>query len=220
MREAYCTTETHPVTFGQPGCLHITFYVHKMSEKHEDKEKEGRRKRGDRWFLLAVLILFLLGLSIRGYGYITQTPTSTKGIQQGTYRSRSQKTFPNTFREREERSFRPDEYGPSGERDLLSELAPYLTEGGLSFFLGFCIGFFLRVVAKTAIFFIGAIYVCLILLSHYGMITVDWGSFQHILQQILLNTKTHVEGLQGIITVGFPSAAVGCFGIWRGLKKS
>ena len=83
-----------------------------MSEKQEDKEKEGRRKRGDRWFLLTVLILFLVGLSIRGYGYITQTPKSTTGLQQGTYRSRSQKTFPNTFHEREERSFRPDEYQP------------------------------------------------------------------------------------------------------------
>ena len=66
---------------------------------------------------------------------------------------------------------------------------------------------------------VGAIYICLILLSHYGMITVDWGKFQQVLQQILLNTKTHVEGLQGIITVGFPSAVMGILGIWRGLKK-
>jgi uncharacterized membrane protein (Fun14 family) len=190
-----------------------------MSEKHKNKEKEGKRKRGDRWLLLAVLILFLVGLGVRGYGYITQSPKSTRGIQQEMYRSRSQKTFPNTFREREERSFRPEEHVPSGGKDWLNILAPYLTEGGLSFFLGFCIGYFLRIVAKTAILFIGALYVGLILLSHYGMITVDWGSFQHVLQQILLNTKTHVEGLQGIITVGFPSAAMGCLGIWRGLKN-
>jgi uncharacterized membrane protein (Fun14 family) len=190
-----------------------------MSAEHKDNKKEGRRKRGDWWFLFVVLILFLLGLSIRGYGYITRTAQSTKGIQPGTSRSYSQRAFSNTLREGEERIILPEEQMPSGGKDWLNTLAPYLTEGGLSFFLGFCIGYFLRIVAKTAILFIGALYVGLILLSHYGMITVDWGSFQHILQQILLNTKTHIEGLYGIITVGFPSAAIGCVGIWRGLKK-
>jgi hypothetical protein len=51
------------------------------------------------------------------------------------------------------------------------------------------------------------------------MITVDWGSFQHALQQILLNTQTQLEGLRGIITVGLPSVTMGGIGIWRGLKK-
>lgn len=190
-----------------------------MSEKHADNQKEGRRKRGDRWVLFVVLILFLVGLSIRGYGYITRTPQVTKRTQPEISRSYSPKAFSNTLHEGEERTIRPEEQVPSGKKDWLNALAPYLTEGGLSFFLGFCIGYFLRIVAKTVILFIGAIYVGLILLSHYGMITVDWGSFQQILQQILLNTKTQVEGLKGIITAGFPSAAIGCLGIWRGLKK-
>jgi uncharacterized membrane protein (Fun14 family) len=190
-----------------------------MSEKQAGKEKKERPKRGDRWFLFVILGLFFVGLSIRGYGYVTQTTRSSKGIQQGASRSQTQKMFPNTLREGEERTIRPDGHKTAGGKDLLAELAPYLTEGGVSFFLGFCIGYFLRVVAKTAMLIVGAIYVCLILLSHYGMITVDWGSFQHILQQIFLNTKTHVKGLQGILTVGFPSAAMGCLGIWRGLKK-
>jgi len=171
-----------------------------MSEKQEEKEKEEQRKRGDRWFLFGILILFLVGLSIRGYGYITRTTRAPKSVQQGAYRGHTQKAVPNTLREGEKRTIRPDMQETSGEKDLLTELAPYLTEGGLSFFLGFCIGYFLRVVAKMAILLVGAIYVCLVLLSHYGMITVDWGSFQHILQQLLLNTKTHIEGLQGIIT--------------------
>jgi uncharacterized membrane protein (Fun14 family) len=187
-----------------------------MSKEQNDT---GQRKRGDRWFLLVVLILFLLGLGIRGYAYLTRTEGFPQDSQQSTYRSHTQKVVPNTLREGEERTIRSDTSETSGKIDWLTELAPYLTEGGLSFFLGFCIGYFLRVVAKTVIILVGAIYVCLILLSHYGMITVNWGSFQQILQQFLLNAKTHVEGLQGIITVGLPSVTMGCLGIWRGLKK-
>lgn len=107
----------------------------------------------------------------------------------------------------------------SGTPDLVTMLAPYLTEGGLSFFIGFCIGYFLRIVAKTMVLVVGGVYVLLILLSHYGMIVVDWGSIQHLVQQLLLNTRSQVEGLQGILTVGIPSVTMGCLGIWRGLKK-
>ena len=131
------------------------------------------------------------------------------------------------------RNFSPDSFRENGhnaqsrtlstrgdsESDLLLTLAPYLTEGGLSFFLGFCIGYFLRLVTRTAMLLIGGIYCCLILLSHYGIITVDWGSFQHILQQLLLNTQEHVEDLKGLLTIGIPSVAMGGIGIWRGLKK-
>jgi uncharacterized membrane protein (Fun14 family) len=75
------------------------------------------------------------------------------------------------------------------------------------------------VVAKTIVFVVGGVYVALILLSHYGLVTVDWGSFQQILQQLLLNTQARIGGLQDILTVGLPSVAFGCLGIWRGLKK-
>jgi uncharacterized membrane protein (Fun14 family) len=68
-------------------------------------------------------------------------------------------------------------------------------------------------------FIVGGLYCCLILLSHYGIITVDWGQFQHILQQFLLNTQEQVEDLQGVLTIGIPSVAMGGIGIWRGLKK-
>ena len=141
-------------------------------------------------------------------------------MRQDLSQSRDQKGFSNTLREGEGRTIRPNTEETSAGENWGTKFAPYLTEGGLSFFLGFCIGYFLRVVAKTVILLVGAIYVGLILLSHYGLITFDWGSFQHVVQQILLNTKTQVEGLQGILTVGLPSVTVGCLGIWRGLKKS
>jgi len=176
-----------------------------MSEKQQEK---GQRKRGDRWLIVLVSLLFLVGLGIRGYGYMTRTGTGTIDGRQDL----------NTLREGGGRTIRPNTDEPAEGVNWVTKLAPYLTEGGLSFFLGFCIGYFLRVVAKIVILLVGAVYVGLILLSHYGLITIDWGSFQHVLQQLLLNTKTQVEGFQGMLTVGLPSVTVGCLGIWRGLK--
>jgi len=184
-----------------------------MSENEETQEK---RRRGDRWVLWLILALFLVGLAIRGYGYVTQeTLQTSRSISSSKSISPFQPTSPgsNQFK-----LLQDDDRQP-GELDFITDLAPYLTEGGLSFFLGFCIGFFLRVVAKTAVFVVGGLYVALILLSHYGLVTVDWGSLQHILQQLLLNTQAQVEGLRDILTVGIPSVALGCLGIWRGLKK-
>jgi uncharacterized membrane protein (Fun14 family) len=178
------------------------------------QNENTQRKRGDRWFLFLILFLFLIGLGIRGYGYLTQPPGSSQDMQ-----PRSSRDQTNTLRQGEKRTIQPEPQSTSGTSGLVTALAPYLTEGGLSFFIGLCIGYFLRVVAKIFIVLVGAIYVCLILFSHYGLISVDWGSFQHIVQQILLNTKTQVEGLRGIITVGLPSVTMGCLGIWRGLKK-
>jgi uncharacterized membrane protein (Fun14 family) len=189
-----------------------------MEEQREEQEEQ--RKRGDRWILILIFLLFLVGLGIRGYSYVTDSKDRMLKGESGTYwQQQPPTTFRDSLRSGEDQKIRLQEQPSSGEIDLLTELAPYLTEGGLSFFLGFCIGYFLRLVAKTAVFVVGGLYVCLILLSHYGMITVDWGSFQDLLQQLLLNTKTQVEGLQGIITVGLPSVTMGCLGIWRGLKK-
>lgn len=179
-----------------------------QQERHKEK-----RKRGDRWVLWLILSLFLFGLTVRGYEYVTKAKQEAIKGRGGTYLQ------PSTTFQQPSSPFQVEPQPSSGKINLLTELAPYLTEGGLSFFLGFCIGYFLRIVAKTAVIVIGALYVCLILLSHYGMITVDWGSFQNLLQQLLLNTKTQIEGLQGILTVGIPSVTLGCLGIWRGLKK-
>ncbi|MCP4395806.1 MAG: hypothetical protein GY801_00640 [bacterium] len=177
---------------------------------------EEKRTRKDRWFLLAVLALFFIGIGIRSYDYVSASKTQ---IPQ-TDRTRS--FSPNNFRDGQgdaQSRTLSTSTRDSSEPDLLLNLAPYLTEGGLSFFLGFCIGYFLRLVTRTAMLLIGGIYCCLILLSHYGIITVDWGSFQHILQQILLNTQEHMEDLKGLLTIGIPSVAMGGIGIWRGLKK-
>ena len=74
--------------------------------------------------------------------------------------------------------------------------------------------------AILVLLIVGAVYCCLIVLSHYGIITVDWGSFQQILHSLLLNTQTQVESVRQVIQVGLPSAAMGGIGVWRGLKKS
>lgn len=184
-----------------------------MSEQEEIQEKRGRR---DRWVLWLILALFLVGLAIRGYGYVNQeSPQANRRISSG----QSLSPFQDSLTDGSQHKTLPETSRESGEWDVVTRLAPYLTEGGLSFFLGFCIGFFLRVVAKTAAFVVGGLYIALILLSHYGLVTVDWGSVQHVLQELLLNTRAQIEGIQGILTVGIPSVVMGGLGIWRGLKK-
>jgi len=180
----------------------------------ENSEEKVQQKRKDRWFLITVLVVFFIGVGIRSYGFLTDTGSHPRTQQQSSSNYGS-----SSFAERDGEAKIQSIGGGNEEQGMLISLAPYLTEGGLSFFLGFCIGYFLRLVAKAAIFVIGAVYFCLILLSHYGIIAVDWGNFQHVVQHILLNTQTHIEGLRDIITISLPSVAMGGIGIWRGLKK-
>ena len=189
-----------------------------MGKKH-DEEQQQPKKRGDRWFLFFILFLFLAGLSVRGYGYLFRSDPKTMPLRPQTSRGLSQKAFPEDSTRTRSVQMSPDNSGSSDGENIFVDLAPYLTEGGLSFFIGFCLGYFLRLVAKATILIVGAVYFGLLLLSHYGMVTVDWGSIQQVLQQLLLNTQTHLEGLRGMLAVTVPSAAMGGLGIWRGLKK-
>ncbi|PIE31626.1 hypothetical protein CSA56_17780 [candidate division KSB3 bacterium] len=181
--------------------------------------KEKKPPRSDRWLLIVVLLLFLLGVGIRGYAYFT-TSSTFRSLQPQQSQNYTAKAFPDAH-ERSQIQEIPSSGSPSPEgNSFFPSLAPYLTEGGLSFFLGFCLGYVLRLVAKVAIIAVGAIYFCLIVLSHYGIITVDWGSFQQIIQQLLLNTETQLEGLQGLVTHSLPSIVMGGIGMWRGVKRS
>lgn len=186
-------------------------------------ETHPKPRRKDRWALWLIFLLFLGGLSIRGYSYMTDGPSSARRAivpSNTTSPSSSQSSFQgdSTTTTTSLKALSAPSDDPDAV-DWLQDLAPYFTEGGLSFFLGFCIGLFLRIVARTAAFVIGGLYLALILLSHYGLITVDWGSIQTLLQNLLLNTRAQMEGVQGMLAVGIPSVAMGGLGIWRGLKK-
>lgn len=182
-------------------------------------EEKSQQKRGDRWLLIAVVILFLIGIGIRSYAYLTAS-SQPRISQQQRSGNHAAKAVPDNSEKGQTRSTSSHEQKTSEEQGVLITLAPYLTEGGVSFFLGFCIGYVFRLVAKFLILVVGAIYCGLILLSHYGIITMDWGSFQDILQQVLFNTQTHIEGLRETIRISLPSITMGGIGIWRGMKKS
>ncbi len=183
----------------------------------EQQGEQQPRKRSDRWLLLFILALFLCGLGLRGYAYVheqTAMPMSSRSLSPN-----SAKALPDTTGS----AFQPQRQlrnEGSDAQNVAFSVAPYLTEGGLSFFLGFCLGAFLRAVAKTAAFVIGGLYCGLILLSHYGVIAIDWGGFQQIIQQLLTNTQPHLESIQHVIRASLPSVAMGGLGIWRGMKKS
>ena len=181
-----------------------------------EEQQQERRKRGDRWLLFMMFALFFIGIGIRGYAFVNtqneEEPVSSRTLSQNSAKAFPTAAAPSTV------SPQPD--GSRDPQSFLFSLAPYLTEGGFSFFVGFCLGYFLRLLAKTAMLIVGAVYCCLIILSHYGIITVDWGSFQQILHSLLLNTQTQVESVRQVLHVGLPSAAMGGIGVWRGLKKS
>lgn len=182
-------------------------------------EQQPEHRRSDRWLLIVVLLLFLCGLGIRGYAYLYEQqatmPTSARSLSPHGAKTLPENPGASSFRSEQQMK----NAGDTPENFAFS-LAPYLTEGGLSFFLGFCLGAFLRVAAKTVAIVIGGVYCCLILLSHYGVVAVNWGEFQQIIHHVLLNTQPHLESLQHVIRASLPSAAMGGLGIWRGVKKS
>ena len=189
-----------------------------MASEQEQTTAEQQR-RGDRWLLWLIFALFIAGMALRGYAYVKPSAAPVTMQSQPAAPGAPQKAFPERAKGRQMPHVPLQDVQSTPQDQLLFQLAPYLTEGGLSFFLGFCLGYFLRVVAKTAMFVVGGLYVTLILLSHYGMIQVDWGIFQHLLRELLLNTQTHLEGLQGVLKTSLPSVAMAALGMWRGFKK-
>ena len=116
----------------------------------------------------------------------------------------------------------PDE--PAGASPAESEggsspLAPLLLWGGLSFFVGFCCGSAVRAFVKIGAIIVGVVCLVLFGLSYAGVLTVDWAGIEGWFNQVTVGLKDQFASFKDFAAGSLPSAGMGTFGFFTGLRK-
>jgi uncharacterized membrane protein (Fun14 family) len=109
----------------------------------------------------------------------------------------------------------------AGEKDsAFQEWSPALMKGGLSFFLGFCIGYAVRTFFRISAVVIGLVALAIFGLSYAGVLNVDWQSIQHGFDKVVAVVKDQATGFQSFITGSLPAAGLAAMGLFTGFKRN
>ena len=111
------------------------------------------------------------------------------------------------------------ESAPQPEPSPIEKSLPYVTEGSLFGLIGFALGYATRKVFRLALFAIALAFIAIQALSHFNVMTIEWGPVVNWINQSIFNL-THDETVIGFVTKRVPSlAAMGaCY--FLGFKRS
>jgi uncharacterized membrane protein (Fun14 family) len=101
----------------------------------------------------------------------------------------------------------------------LEEWSPAMVKGGLSLFVGFCVGYALRTFAKLAMLVIGLIFLGIFLLSWGGVVQVDWGKLGEGFDSVVAVLQSQFASLKTFLQGSIPSAGLAGLGLVSGFKK-
>jgi uncharacterized membrane protein (Fun14 family) len=107
---------------------------------------------------------------------------------------------------------------PEPEPSPLEMSLPYVTEGSLFGLIGFALGYATRKVFKFTLFAIALAFVTIQALTHFKVMTVEWGPVVTWINNSLFNLA-HDETVTGFFTKRVPSIAAmgGCY--FLGFKR-
>ena len=89
----------------------------------------------------------------------------------------------------------------------------------MSLFVGFCVGYALRVFAKIAMLVFGLVFIGILLLSWSGVVEVDWGKLSDGFDNLVGSLSTQFQSFKAFLQGSLPSASLGAVGLVGGLKK-
>lgn len=103
--------------------------------------------------------------------------------------------------------------------DAAIDYSPLLTKVGFGFFLGFAMGYALRMFFKISLLAVGVIALGVVGLQYAGMIDVDWSAMQGHYETIADWARGQFTNLRGFISGQIPSSASAGFGLMVGFSK-
>ena len=109
--------------------------------------------------------------------------------------------------------------GADGKDSAFKEWSPALMKGGLSFFLGFCIGYAVRTFFRISAVVIGLVALAIFGLSYAGVLNVDWHQIQDGFDKVVAVVKEQASGFQSFITGSLPAAGLAAMGLFTGFKR-
>ncbi len=99
-------------------------------------------------------------------------------------------------------------------------LAPLLTKGGISFFLGFCMAYAIRTFFKISALFIGGAALLFFALQHFGLVPgIDWSQMDQKFQSVVTSVGQQLGNFKTFIEGHLPSSAAATAGMFTGWKR-
>ena len=105
------------------------------------------------------------------------------------------------------------------EPSTMDKVLPFVTEGGIAMLLGLMLGMATRAVFKLLTIGLTLLFGMILLLSHKGILTVDWGAAGTWIKHFIVNISSD-DSVGGIIRHKLPSMGSFGLGYLLGLKRS
>lgn len=120
----------------------------------------------------------------------------------------------------------PVDWPPSSPSDADSDptpaaatWSPAFLRGGFGFFMGFCIGFAMRLFVRMAAVVIGFNLLAIAWFSYLGWVDVRWDIVQAQLDGWFTGLRDEFASFQAFLAGSLPSTALGGLGLFTGLKR-
>lgn len=99
--------------------------------------------------------------------------------------------------------------------------APFFLNGGLSFFVGFCMGYAVRTFFKVSALFVGVAALIFFGLQYTGLIPgIDWHALEGRFQDFTATVGRQLGNFQAFVQGHLPSSAAATAGAFTGWKKN
>jgi len=191
-------------------------------------EGTGRRPfpRWKKVFITTAVFLVIVGLGFQGYGFVSgrsskdaqKVALDQKNVGQGYQPSTKGSFWPEGTSPWPEGTSSPPPDGPT-RADTLSEWSPSLLKGGMSFLVGFALGYAVRMFFRFSAAVVGVVLLAIFGLSYAGVLQVDWNTIQQSFDQVVASVKGQLTGFQSFIAGSLPSAGLAGVGLFTGFKK-
>lgn len=97
--------------------------------------------------------------------------------------------------------------------------SPALLRGGFGFFLGFCVGYAVRMFIRLAAIFIGLNFLAIAIFAYWGWIDVRWDLMESQFSTWTTGLSEEFESFRAFIAGSLPSTVLSGAGLFTGLKR-
>ena len=174
-----------------------------------------------RWkkvLLTVAVFMLLIGLAMHVYGRLS--PGGGANGRDGTPEDQRSLTLG------QGQSFLPQKGDPlpeattDSERGEVNDWSPVLMRGGMSFLLGFCVGFALRAFFRISAVFVGLVVLAVLGLDYAGAADINWVAIQEWFNTTLGSLKEQTSGFRSFVAGSIPTVGMTGVGLFTGFKKS
>ena len=97
--------------------------------------------------------------------------------------------------------------------------SPTVFKLGFSFFVGFAVGYALRIFFRMTLLVIGIAMIAMFALQYAGLLTIDWAAMQGHYESVTGWLGGQFESMRSFMTGQLPSAALGATGLFVGFRR-